>query len=124
MTPSITAAQLDAAADALAIVLRFDQPADAVLSAFFRDEKKLGPRDRAFVAETVYAIVRKLRQVRRAAGAATGPRKLILAWLSRFEGRSLRQLDELLSRGEREWLAHNCLAGDRPLSQFAIRLQD
>ncbi|MFA9441495.1 RsmB/NOP family class I SAM-dependent RNA methyltransferase [Uliginosibacterium sp. sgz301328] len=105
MTIQITAPQLEAAADALAEVLRFQSPADGVLSAYFRSERKLGQRDRAVIAETVYGVLRHLRRVRVAAGDAVGARKLILAWLVRFEGYSLRQLDPLLSGGERQWLA-------------------
>ena len=92
MTIQITAPQLEAAADALAEVLRFQSPADGVLSAYFRSERKLGQRDRAVIAETVYGVLRHLRRVRVAAGDAVGARKLILAWLVRFEGYSLRQL--------------------------------
>lgn len=105
MAASMTPEQLDAAGDALAEVLRFEYPADGVLSGFFREERKLGARDRAFVAETVYGVLRHLRRVRLAVGDAVGARKLILAWLVRFEGYSLRQLEPLMSGGEKEWLA-------------------
>ena len=33
-------------------LLRFDYPADAVVSHYFRDHRELGHADRAFVAET------------------------------------------------------------------------
>lgn len=35
-------------------VLRFDHPADAVLSGRFRAHREHGGRDRAFIAESVY----------------------------------------------------------------------
>lgn len=105
MAVSITPEQMDAAGEALYDVLRFEQPADAVLSAYFRENRKLQSRDRAFVAESVYGVLRHLRRVRAALGEAVGARKLILAWLMRFEGYSLRQLEPLMSGGEREWLA-------------------
>lgn len=105
MTLRISAAQLDAAALALDEVLDFRYPADAVLSSYFRAQRKLGSTDRAFVAESVYGVVRHLRQLRRVAGDSVGPRKLILAWLLRCEGHSIRQLESLLSTGEHAWLA-------------------
>ncbi|MEC5400200.1 RsmB/NOP family class I SAM-dependent RNA methyltransferase [Uliginosibacterium sp. H1] len=101
----ITTLRLDAATEALTEVLRFQYPADGVLSNFFRNDRKLGQRDRAFVAEAVYGVLRRMRRVRIAAGEGNvGPRKLVLAWLARFEGYSLRQLEPVLSRNEiEEW---------------------
>ncbi|NBS60258.1 MAG: hypothetical protein EBS65_25100, partial [Betaproteobacteria bacterium] len=49
---------MDSAADLLRLVLRFDHPADAVLSRYFR-EFRLGPRERATLAETAYSVLRK-----------------------------------------------------------------
>jgi len=51
-------ALLDSAAELLKLVLRFDHPADAVVSRYFR-EHRLGPRERATLAETVYAVLRR-----------------------------------------------------------------
>ena len=50
---TITVAQINTASDVLRSVLRFDYPADSVLSRYFRDFRELGARDRAFVAEAV-----------------------------------------------------------------------
>jgi 16S rRNA (cytosine967-C5)-methyltransferase len=52
-------ALLDLAADLLRAVLRLDQPADAVVSAFFRQHRQLGPRERHTLAETTYAVLRR-----------------------------------------------------------------
>lgn len=54
MTPS----QLNHTADLLAAILSFKQPADAVLSAYFREHKKLGRQDRHEIAETAFAALR------------------------------------------------------------------
>lgn len=105
MAIQITEDQLDAASQVLGEVLTFERPADAVLSSFFRLERQIGSRDRAFIAESVYGVLRHLRRVRIAAGQAVGARKLLLAWLMRVEGVSLRQLDPLLSGGEKTWLS-------------------
>ena len=40
-------------------VLRFEQPADRLLSSFFRNHRELGARERHAVAETVYEILRR-----------------------------------------------------------------
>ena len=39
--------------------LQFRQPADAVLSQYFRDQRTLGSRERATLAETVYSVLRQ-----------------------------------------------------------------
>jgi 16S rRNA (cytosine967-C5)-methyltransferase len=46
---------------ALAEILTFNYPADAVLSRYFRHHHELGQSDRAFLAETVYAALRRKR---------------------------------------------------------------
>ena len=46
-------ALLDATADLVGLVLKFDHPADQVVSRFFRDHREFGPRERATLAETV-----------------------------------------------------------------------
>ena len=50
--------QLTHTAAVLARVLTFEQPADVVVSAYFREHKKLGRQDRHEIAETVFAAVR------------------------------------------------------------------
>lgn len=42
----------------LAQVFEFEHPADALLSKFFRENRKLGMKDRNVIAETVYTILR------------------------------------------------------------------
>jgi 16S rRNA (cytosine967-C5)-methyltransferase len=46
---------------ALGEVLRFQYPADAVVSRYLRGERELGVRDRAWLAETVFAVLREKR---------------------------------------------------------------
>ena len=48
-------ALLEQAVELLRAVLRFEQPADAMVSAHFRRQHSLGARDRHALAETVYA---------------------------------------------------------------------
>ena len=58
-------ALLDACTELTRLLLRFDHPADSVVSKYFRDQRKqmaLGPRERGVLAETGYNVLRqKLR---------------------------------------------------------------
>jgi len=84
----------------LAELLRFSAPADQVVSRYFRAHRTLGQRDRAFIAETTFAVLRRRRSLEAAAGSAQ-PRGLILAALVRLQGLSLRALGEQLSPQDR-----------------------
>jgi len=83
-------------------LLTFERPADAVLSAYFR-EQRTGPRERAFVADTAYAVLRRLRTLEHLAEGRQ-PRRLILAALARFGGYTMRQLEALAKPDEIDWL--------------------
>ena len=100
----ISPSQLTAALDALRAVLAFRHPADAVLSHFFREHRQLGQQDRAFVAESVFGVLRRKLLLDYLSEGAT-LRMSLLLWLARFAGRSARELTPLLKPGEAEWLA-------------------
>lgn len=91
-------------AQVLGAVLEFAYPADSTLSRHFRKNGILGRRDRAFIAETVYAVLRRLRWLHRLAGPNATPFQLLLAWLARGEGWPMRQFDGLVSSSERTWV--------------------
>jgi len=76
-------------------LLRFDAPADQVVSAYFRKNRNLGQQDRAFVAETAFAVLRRKRSLESAAGSAE-PAALVGAALVRVLGFSGRALDGLV----------------------------
>lgn len=103
MTPNL----LRQAAMLLTNLLDFNSPADAKLGEFFRNHRELGTKERAFVAESVYGVLRRLRYLSVvAANDADDPddaRKLILAWLLRVQGKSLRELDDILNEQQKEW---------------------
>ncbi|MEO7725919.1 MAG: RsmB/NOP family class I SAM-dependent RNA methyltransferase [Burkholderiales bacterium] len=80
------------------------QPADAVLYRFFRAHEQLGQRDRQFIAETVFGILRRRIGLEYYTGADT-PRRLLLAYLNRVQGMSLRQLEPLLGNDDAQWAA-------------------
>jgi 16S rRNA (cytosine967-C5)-methyltransferase len=97
-------ALLDACCGAFGAVMPLAHPADSLLSAYFRAHPELGQRDRALVADTVYAALRRRRLLERIAGA-TGARRLVLATWAALLGANLRELEPLLKGDEREWLA-------------------
>ncbi|HUQ26674.1 MAG TPA: RsmB/NOP family class I SAM-dependent RNA methyltransferase [Burkholderiales bacterium] len=98
MTPALLAHAVAAATE----ILRFSGPADETLSRYFRGHRALGQNERAFVAETVFAVLRRKRSLEAAAGSVE-PRLLVAAALIRvlgFSGRALSGLldDELIAR--------------------------
>ncbi len=101
----ITASLIDATVRALVLLLRFEHPADAVLSKFFRDHRALGQNDRGFVAETAYTVLRRKRWLEKLLGAEANPRRLVLAALVRLGGVSRRQLGQVLNEKELKWVA-------------------
>jgi 16S rRNA (cytosine967-C5)-methyltransferase len=90
------------AAMALADVLTGTGPADVKLGWFFKQNRELGIKDRAFVAESVYGVLRRKSFLAYVADGED-PRKLLVAWLVRVQGMSLRELDEALNKQQKEW---------------------
>lgn len=101
-------ALLDLSAELVGQVLRFDHPADATVARFFRDHKNLGPRERATLAETVYAVLRKKlffehlapsgsgsRQRRLAILGFAAPREFLAGALTEVEWQWLNQCDQV-----------------------------
>jgi 16S rRNA (cytosine967-C5)-methyltransferase len=95
---------LDACTAAFAAVLPLEEPADAALSAFFRGHPKIGQRDRATIADSLYAALRRRRLLASLTGKAS-PRRLALATWSLLLGASLRELEPWLRGDEPQWLA-------------------
>jgi len=94
---------LEAAGHALGLVLKFDYPADAVLGRYFREQESLGQHNRAFIAEAVFGVLRHKRVLDHLTRQAS-PRRLLLAWLVRFDGISVRELASVVKPEESEWL--------------------
>jgi 16S rRNA (cytosine967-C5)-methyltransferase len=113
LTPTL----LQLATQALDLVLDFKRPADAELSAFFRDHKKLGPHDRAFVAEAVFGVLRRYRYLSVVVPAAN-PRTLVIAWLIKARGMSGATLEQF---AKPELIGHirNAKTDDLPLGVAA-----
>jgi 16S rRNA (cytosine967-C5)-methyltransferase len=77
---------LDACTELVALVLKFEHPADAVVSHYFKDNRKtknIGQRERAVLAETAYGVLRsktRLEALARAGSGALARRLAILAY--------------------------------------------
>ncbi|HQS32083.1 MAG: SAM-dependent methyltransferase [Polaromonas sp. 39-63-203] len=93
---------LDSCAELLRQVLRFDHPADMVLSRYFR-EFRLGPRERATLAETIYGVLRKKNLYTYLAQHGSGPLERRLSILGFAGPRDF--LLGALSDQEKDWLA-------------------
>jgi 16S rRNA (cytosine967-C5)-methyltransferase len=91
--PKPTKGLIAHASEALSEVLRFSGPADQAVSRHFRNNRELGQQDRAFVAETVFAALRRRRSLAMAAGSES-PYSLILSALVRLHGLSVRVVAE------------------------------
>ncbi|MDO9227242.1 MAG: RsmB/NOP family class I SAM-dependent RNA methyltransferase [Pseudomonadota bacterium] len=107
--------------DVLGRVLEFERPADAVLSYTFRNDPQLGSHDRAFIAEAVYGVLRRLRGLQTIAAPAT-PRRLLLAWLARHGGINMRQFTGAVKDDELDWLKE-MKAADLSTQSEAVRLE-
>lgn len=95
-------ALLDACSELVRLTLKFDHPADAIVSRFFRDHRGLGPRERATLAETVYTVLRKKLLFDHCAPSGSGPKQRRLAILGFYgPGDFLRSA---LSEQEKNWL--------------------
>ncbi|KNZ32179.1 MAG: SAM-dependent methyltransferase [Methylibium sp. NZG] len=96
-------ALLELATELLHRVLQFQQPADNVVSDFFRQQRALGMRERHTLAETTYAVLRQRLLFQHLAQSGKGEmerRLAVLGW-SGNDG----FLRAALSEAEQQWLA-------------------
>ena len=96
-------ALLELATELLHRVLQFKQPADNVVSDFFRQQRALGSRERHTLAETTYTVLRQRLLFQHLAQSGKGEmerRLAILGWQGN-EG----FLRAALSEPEQHWLA-------------------
>jgi 16S rRNA (cytosine967-C5)-methyltransferase len=95
-------ALLELTASLVQAVLRGDQSADRVVSAFLREHRALGPRERHTLAETTYAVLRRRLLLQHLAQSGHGPLERRLAVLG-WQG-SADFLRAALSPPEQSWL--------------------
>jgi 16S rRNA (cytosine967-C5)-methyltransferase len=119
-------ALLQLATDLLHEVLRFEAPADGVVSDFFRKHRALGARERHTLAETTYDVLRRRALYQHLAQSGKGPmeRRLAvlgwqgnegfvraalseaeLAWLDKVKAIDRASLPEKLRHNLPDWLA-------------------
>jgi 16S rRNA (cytosine967-C5)-methyltransferase len=102
-------ALLDECAALIEQVYKFEHPADAVVSRYFREHRSLGPRERATLSDTVYATLRERLKFEWLARSGSGSKWRRLAILGFPGDRDF--LKSALSEPEKVWLDH-CLAVD------------
>jgi len=98
-------------------LLKFDEAADRLVSRYFRAEPRLGNRDRALIAESAFAVLRRKNEMAQFAASGTGSLARRLALLGMMSALSegglgsanraesaLADLAFVLQPGEYEWL--------------------
>jgi 16S rRNA (cytosine967-C5)-methyltransferase len=121
--PRITSLIVDALAQALAAVLRFDAPADATMSRFFREHHSLGNRDRGVIAEAIFHALRRyatLGWAMQPAVPARAPRLAALVTLARQYG--FDAIDQRALRGDADAVKH-VLAVDLSRAPASVRAE-
>ncbi|MFC1749446.1 RsmB/NOP family class I SAM-dependent RNA methyltransferase [Pseudomonadota bacterium] len=87
--------------DALSSVLAFEHPADAVMSGFFRQNRKLGAGDRHVISDAVYVTLRRYHYLcALIAPDDVTPRHLVITSLLRVLDCEVVDLARYLSEGE------------------------
>ena len=100
-----TPAQLKHTEALLSELLRSPFAADSVVSHYFRQHRELGHKDRGFIAETVYTVLRHKRSLTVRCLDDVTSRRLILSTLACLQGLNRRELEPVLSETEGKWLA-------------------
>ncbi len=96
-------ALLELNSELLHAVLKLDQPADGIVSAFFRQHRGLGARERHTLAETTYTVLRQRLLLQHLAQSGSGPLERRLALLAWQGGDTF--LRGALQPQEQQWLA-------------------
>ncbi|MDX8380436.1 MAG: RsmB/NOP family class I SAM-dependent RNA methyltransferase [Gallionella sp.] len=100
----ITKYRLDLIILALRTILPLEHPADTTLRYFFKNER-IGSNERALVAETTFGVLRHRLLLEIACADQATPRRMALAYLVKFGGYNLREIEPVLKRDEKDWLA-------------------
>jgi 16S rRNA (cytosine967-C5)-methyltransferase len=91
-------------------VFKFDHPTDAVVARHFRENRSLGPRERATLSDTVYAILRE---------------RLKFEWLARSgSGSKWRRLAILGFPGDRDFLKSALTEGEKTWWDICLKVTD
>ena len=106
MAPMHPNALLDACAELVRLTLTFEHPADAVVSRFFRDNRGLGQRERAALAETVYTVLRKKLLFDHMSPSGSGPkeRRMAILGFAHWQDEEARRANPQAVHGQRDFL--------------------
>ena len=97
-------ALLDESAALIEQVFKLEHPADAVVARHFRANRSLGPRERATLSESVYAILRERLRLEWLARSGSGSKWRRLAILAFPGDRAF--IKSALTEPEKTWLDH------------------
>jgi len=101
---ALTSFQFRGIVEALTKVIRFDYPTDAVMSRYFRENRKLGAKDRFIIGETVYATLRRYNYLEAViAPQEATPKYLAIASLLKVRGHSFRDIADYLSESDKKF---------------------
>jgi len=78
--------------------------ADSNLSSFFKKNKNIGKKDRSLIAEIYFNVIRNKRYLE-ILGSTNNPLKLILVYLVKVQGRSVRDLSPHINEEDSLWLS-------------------
>jgi 16S rRNA (cytosine967-C5)-methyltransferase len=93
---------IEHATDLMHSVMRFEHPADRVVSDFFRKQRHLGSKERHMLAETIYAVLRRrvlFEQLAKLGKGEPARRLVLLGWCGNDA-----YLRAAISPAEEEWL--------------------
>ncbi len=101
---ALTSFQFRGIVEALTQVIRFDYPTDAVMSRFFRANRKLGAKDRFIIGETVYATLRRYNYLEAVIAPQEATAKhLAIASLLKVRGHRFRDIADYLSESDKQF---------------------
>jgi len=95
---------LKSCADVLEESFSNNFPADSQLSFFFKKNKNIGKSERSLIADTYFNVIRNKRYLE-VLGSTSNPFKLILIYLIKLQGRSIRDLLPIISEEDGKWLS-------------------
>lgn len=114
------ARRLEQVTEVLKQVLTWAQPADVLLSKYFRANPVMGGRDRAQVAQAVFDVLRNLRRYRHDAQTEPGSLHINLAVCGLYATLEGREREAALSEQQIAWAAHGATIDPESLA-FGLR---
>jgi 16S rRNA (cytosine967-C5)-methyltransferase len=104
--PSAQGSRFDQLVTLLNAVLELKQPADLVISQFFRAHAELGSRDRGFFAQCAWAVLRHRTWYAHLSSAGHGSLHRRFALLAALENFGTASIAREITPDEEQWLAH------------------